>query len=91
MASEVRKLLNQIKHEYQASRNGLTGIALVARHDFIQKRTANLANAANQLVSLVGADRAAKLADLTMDVVDLELQLQEIPEAKEGGNAHVGH
>lgn len=90
MASEVRKLLDQIKHEYQASRSGLIGNTQVARHDFIQKRMANMANATNQLVSLVGASRAAMLADLTMDVVDLEYKLQEM-QAKGGGNVYGVH
>lgn len=42
MASEVKRLLEEIEASYQAARRALTSPAIMAKHEFIQRRMALL-------------------------------------------------
>ena len=64
--SEVARLLQQIKAEYEAAERGLTGIAQVAQHSFITKRLENMGNAHEALQHLVGPDEAMTLLSQTV-------------------------
>lgn len=59
--SEVARLLAQIDTEYQAARNGLSGLAQVTRHDFINARVENMEIARQELENLVGLEKATEL------------------------------
>ena len=57
--SEVARILTQIEQEYQASKRGLEGFASgTARHDFISAKTQNIEKCHEQLVELVGPEKA---------------------------------
>jgi F0F1-type ATP synthase gamma subunit len=60
--SEVARLLRQIQEEYEAAKNGLTGLALgTSQHDFITKRMEGIEEARENLEQIVGADEAIRL------------------------------
>ncbi len=59
--SEVARLLEQIDREYEAAQNGLYGMAITARHDFIAARMENIAQHYRSLSQLVDADEARTL------------------------------
>ncbi len=62
--SEVARLLSQISNEYDAARNGLTGLAYgSAQHEFITARMENMGRLHNQLQNLVGDVAIAMIAD----------------------------
>jgi len=53
--SEVARLLKQIRDEYEAGINGLSGLAQgTARHSFITTRMENMGKLQTQLDELVG-------------------------------------
>jgi hypothetical protein len=59
--SEVARLLAQINYEYEAARQGLSGLAQgVSQHRFITKRMEHIAELHSQLRNLVG-DEAMQL------------------------------
>jgi hypothetical protein len=59
--SEVARLLAQINREYEAARQGLSGLAQgVGQHRFITKRMEQIAELHSQLRNLVG-DEAMEL------------------------------
>jgi hypothetical protein len=56
--SEVARIRQQIEHEYQVMRQGLLGIAQMARHDFISKRMEALVYLEEELAMYVGDEVA---------------------------------
>lgn len=60
--SEVARLMEQIRLEYEAAQRGLTGLASgTARHDFINKKLENIEQCHEVLQTLVGKQEAIKL------------------------------
>lgn len=59
--SEVARLRQRIADEYEAAQLGLTGPAIVSRHDFITARMQGIAQCHNELVKLVGEQEAMEL------------------------------
>lgn len=83
MPSEIKQLLQTIEDEHLAARRGLTGLASVARHDFIQSKQERIDACHNRLLELVGP-RATEFvvdiidsADLLYDCQQARLQMQE--------------
>jgi hypothetical protein len=65
--SSIAQLLQQIDQEYRAAQLGLTGLASgTARHDFITARTENLGVMHEQLIELVGPEKAIALVANTI-------------------------
>lgn len=65
--SEVARLLAQISNEYEAARQGLSGLAQgMGQHRFITKRMEQIAELHSQLRNLVG-DEAMELIDQELD------------------------
>jgi hypothetical protein len=65
--SEVARLLAQISSEYEAARQGLSGLAQgSSQHRFITKRMEHIADLHSQLRSLVG-DEAMALITRQLD------------------------
>jgi hypothetical protein len=57
--SEVAQIRQQIQSEYEAAKQGLSGLATgTARHDFIQAKTEAIGNYHDQLAELVGPEQA---------------------------------
>jgi hypothetical protein len=59
--SDVARLRQQIADEYEAAQRGLTGPAIVSRHDFIAARMEGIARCHDELVELVGEQEAMEL------------------------------
>ena len=60
--SEVAQIRAQIRAEYEAAKQGLSGFASgTARHDFISTKTANIGKCHEQLVALLGPEQAIAL------------------------------
>jgi hypothetical protein len=59
--SEVARLRQQIAEEYEAAQLGLTGTAIVSRHDFIAARMEGIALCHAALVKEVGEEEAMVL------------------------------
>jgi len=59
--SEVARIRQQIADEYEAAQRGLTGPAIVSRHDFIAARMEGIAQCHDDLVKLVGEQEAMEL------------------------------
>jgi hypothetical protein len=65
--SEVARLLAQISSEYEAARQGLSGLAQgIGQHRFITKRMEQIAELHSQLRNLVG-DEAMRLINHELD------------------------
>lgn len=65
--SEIARILRQIEQEYQASKQGLEGLASgAARHDFISQRTENIGKHHEQLTELVGPEQAIAMIASTI-------------------------
>jgi hypothetical protein len=61
--SEVTRILTQIAQEYEASQNGLYGLAQgTASHSFITTRMENMAKLQNELEKLVGDQAIGMIA-----------------------------
>lgn len=61
--SEVACLLAQIRHEHEAAKRGLAGLAQgIARHRFITKRMESIAGLHIQLRNLVGDEAMPMIA-----------------------------
>lgn len=58
--SEVARLMRQIEMEYEAARQGLSGYAQVARHDFITARMENIGEHHVALQQLIGEQKAIR-------------------------------
>ncbi len=65
--SEVTRLRAQLAAEYEAARRGLTGYAVMARHDFIQARMERMGECHQKLVKLLGPQEAIKLVAETLE------------------------
>lgn len=65
--SEVARLMQRIEAEYQAAVNGLSGLAVTARHDFITARMENIQRCGEQLIPLVGYEEATRLVCETLE------------------------
>jgi hypothetical protein len=62
MQSEVRQLLQQIEDEYNAGKYGLSGLSQgTAQHQFITKRVENMQRCQEQLIALVGIEKANEM------------------------------
>ena len=60
--SDVARILKQIEQEYQASKQGLEGLASgTARHDFISKKTEAIGQCHEHLSKLIGPEEAIAL------------------------------
>jgi len=59
--SDVARFRQRVDEEYEAAQRGLTGPAIVSRHDFIQARMEGIATAFEQLVQDVGEQEATRL------------------------------
>jgi hypothetical protein len=68
--SEVALLRQQIENEYLAAVNGLTGMAIKSRHDFIAARYRRLDELHDELSVYVGHDTATKvISDISDKIV----------------------
>lgn len=76
MPSEIRQLLEQIEAEHLAARRGLSGLASVARHDFINARYQAIDQCHNRLQELVGTG-ATKLVAEIIEAADLLYDCQQ--------------
>ncbi len=59
--SEVARLMQEIELAYEAAQLALTGLAITARHDFINARQEHIAMCHEDLKKLVGEDQAIKM------------------------------
>jgi hypothetical protein len=60
--SEIVQILHQINQEYRASKRGLEGLSSgSARHDFITRKTENIGRHHEDLIQLVGPEKAITL------------------------------
>ncbi|HEU5382264.1 MAG TPA: hypothetical protein VFV38_43170 [Ktedonobacteraceae bacterium] len=59
MASEVKRLLEEIEASYQAARHALTSPAIMAKHEFIQRRMEEIEIAHEKIRSLLGNEYTA--------------------------------
>ncbi len=60
-SSTVAQLRKQIEAEYIAAQRGLEGLAMAARHQFITAKMENMDRYHQQLVGLVGEERAIQM------------------------------
>ena len=71
MPSEVAQLRQRIAEEYEAAHLGLCGYAISARHDFIQARMEAVNQHHEQLVELVGEEKAIEIvSDINDEIVE---------------------
>jgi hypothetical protein len=71
--SEVARLLAQINSEYEAARQGLSGLAQgIGQHRFITKRMEQIAELHTQLRNLVGDDAMALITSQLDDPAEQE-------------------
>ncbi len=59
--SEVARLMQEIELAYEAAQLALTGLAITARHDFINARQEHIALCHEDLKKLVGEEQAIKM------------------------------
>ncbi len=60
--SEVARIREQIEQECKAAKNGLNGLAAVARHDFISARYRRVEELRRQLSQSIGDEEATEMA-----------------------------
>jgi len=60
--SEVARLRELIASEYEAVQQGMNGLAISSRHDFIMKRQQNIWSYVQDLAGIVGESEATRLA-----------------------------
>lgn len=77
MASEVKQLLERIEAEQLSMRRGLTGLASVARHDFITARQNNIDQAHSRLLELCGPS-ATTFVHTIIEQADLLYEAEEV-------------
>jgi hypothetical protein len=65
--SEVANLLLKIDSELSACRSGVTGLAIVARHDFIQARMEGVQRAHERLETLLSVNEAIEMVAARME------------------------
>jgi hypothetical protein len=69
--SEVARLLNQIKEEYEAALRGVSGLAQgISRHSFITTRMENMGKLQIQLDELVGDSSIALVVNCLESCAD---------------------
>ncbi len=56
--SEIARLREQLRLEYESAKRGLTGLGAVARHDFITKRQQNIEGCFSQLTKHMSTEQA---------------------------------
>lgn len=61
--SEVAQLLARIEREYLAATQGLTGLAVTAKHQAITARSENMGRLHEKLRALVGDDATRLMAE----------------------------
>ncbi len=59
--SEVARIRRQIELEYEAARRGLEDYAIASRHQFIAARMQRVSQYHQELVTLVGDQRATEI------------------------------
>jgi hypothetical protein len=65
--SEVSRIREEIALEYQAAKQGLSGLSNgSARHDFIQSKTGNIGKCHEKLLELVGPEEAISIVANTI-------------------------
>lgn len=79
MPSEIKQLLDRIEQEHLAARRGLSGLASVARHDFINAKYQAIDQCHNRLRELVGPD-ATKFVAEVIEAADLLCDCQQARE-----------
>lgn len=77
--SEVARFRAQLAAEYEAARRGLTGYAVMARHDFIQARMERMGECHQELVKLLGLQEAIKLVAETLEEQQEPWKLEKQP------------
>lgn len=65
--SEIAELRERIANEYMAAKQGLSGVAITARHAFITKRMENMELCRQRLNALVGEEESIKLVAETLE------------------------
>ena len=69
--SEVARLLDQIKEEYEAAMRGISGLAQgMSRHSFITTRMENMGRLQTQLDELVGDNAIALVVNCLENCTD---------------------
>ena len=90
--SEVARLRQQIAEEYEAAQRGLTGPAIVSRHDFITARMEGIARASAELRQLVGEAEAMQIIiEVNKSVVVEQPQEHSNHRCKEDAMEHEEH
>ena len=59
--SEVTRLRTQIAEEYEAVHTALTSVAVVARHDCLQRRLERVVELQRRLIGEVGREEAIRI------------------------------
>ena len=59
LSSEIKKLLEEITLSYQAAQRALTSPAIMAPHEFIQKRMEEIERGREKVAALVGDELTA--------------------------------
>lgn len=80
MASDIRTLMDQIETSYLAAIRGLSGPAMVARHDFIQKRMEEIDTCHEKLQGVVG-EIATNFVMAAMNIAETRYELEQQKEA----------
>ena len=62
MSSEVQKLRERIEQEIESMHQGLTGLAVVAKHQFIEARYHRLGQLEEELATHIGETQAAQFS-----------------------------
>ena len=76
--SEVARLLAQINSEYEAARQGLSGLAQgIGQHRFITKRMEQIAELHSQLRNLVGDEAIALITSQLEDPTEEEKMMNQ--------------
>jgi hypothetical protein len=78
--SEVARLLQRIEAEYEATKRGLEGYAITARHEFITTRMERMAAHHVALINLVGESEAARI------LIENDQKLAQREEEREHGD-----
>jgi hypothetical protein len=71
--SEVARVLSLIKLEYEAAQRGLSGPAVVARHDRIVASQQRISEKFDDLTAIVGSEQEAIRLFAAATLVDIEV------------------
>ena len=75
--SDVRSLRESIEETYLAAKRGLSGVAMVARHDFIQKKMEVIDGSFRELAQLAGELTASELIITTFELAEAKYALEQ--------------